>query len=181
MAHVVRVARMSAQLARAHGLDPETARLAGLLHDLARLFPAERLLEESARRAIPIGAFERANPIVLHASVGAELAREQFGVTDAGVLSAIRKHTLADAVMSPLDAVVYLADGLEPGRAFPERAALATLAFHDLEGAMRGLLASSIAYMTARGFTVAPQTLGAARRYGAGSPPSTAEKEHCSA
>ena len=181
MGHVVRVARMGAQLARAHGLDPATARLAGLLHDLARLFPAERLLEESARRGIPVGAFERAHPIVLHAAVGAELAREQFGVTDEGVLSAIRKHTLADAVMSPLDAVVYLADGLEPGRDFPERAALAKLACADLEGAMRGLLTSSIAYLSARGLTVAPQTRAAARRFGAGPPLGAPEKEHCSA
>lgn len=182
-AHVVRVAELGGHLAHAHGLDPEPARIAGLLHDLARLFGPERLLEESARRGIPVGPFERANPIVLHAPLGAELAREEFGITDESVLSAIRKHTLADAVMSPLDAVVYLADGLEPGRAFPERAALAAEAFRDLDGAMRGVLAATLTYLQRRGLEAAPQTLAAARRYGLtvstnSAPP---KKEHRSA
>jgi predicted HD superfamily hydrolase involved in NAD metabolism len=165
-AHVLRVARFAERLARAHALDTEAARTAALLHDLARLYSEERLLRESAERGLAIDDFERAHPVVLHARLGAELARERFGVEDESVLSAIRKHTLADAVMSPLDAVVYLADGLEPGREFPERAELAVLAERDLDAAMRGVLASSIAYLRGRGLPVAPQTRAAARRYG---------------
>lgn len=165
--HVVRVARLGERLAVAHGVDPLRARIAGLLHDLARLYPADRLLSECAQRGMPISTFEQQNPIVLHARLGAELARERFGVDDPGVLSAIRKHTVADGVMSPLDAVVYLADGLEPGRSFPERAALAALAFQDPDAAMRAVLSSSIAYLSSRGLAIAPQTLDAARRYGA--------------
>ncbi|MBV8750855.1 MAG: bis(5'-nucleosyl)-tetraphosphatase (symmetrical) YqeK [Candidatus Eremiobacteraeota bacterium] len=165
-AHVLRVARLAEALARAHGVDPHRARVAGLLHDLARLYPAERLLRECAERGMPIDDFERANPIVLHARLSAELAREGFGVEDEGVLSAIRKHTVADAVMGPLDAVVYLADGLEPGRDFADRADLAALALRDLDAAMRAVLASSIAYLRSRGLAVAPQTLAAAEHYG---------------
>ena len=164
--HVVRVARMAERLAAAHGVDTLRARLAGLLHDLARLYSAERLLRECDARGMAIDAFERANPVVLHARLGAELARERFGVEDERVLSAIRKHTLADAVMSPLDAVVYLADGLESGREFPERAELAALAQRDLDAALRGTLASSIAYLRGRGLAIAPQTRAAAERYG---------------
>jgi predicted HD superfamily hydrolase involved in NAD metabolism len=139
-----------------------------MLHDLARLYPAERLLRECAERGLAIDAFERAHPVVLHARLGAELARERFGVGDPGVLSAIRKHTLADAVMSPLDKVVYLADGLEPGRDFADRAALAALAFRDLDAAMRAMVESSNAYLRERGLAVAPQTLAAAASLGAG-------------
>lgn len=159
---------MAESLARVHGADPLQARVAALLHDLARLYPADRLLRECAERGMAIDPFERAHPIVLHARLGAELARERFGVDDAAVLSAIRKHTLADAVMSPLDKVVYLADGLEPGRDFADRAALAALAYRDLDAAMHALLASSIAYLRKRGLAVAPQTLAAAEPNGAG-------------
>jgi predicted HD superfamily hydrolase involved in NAD metabolism len=169
-AHVLRVARMAEALARAHGADPQRARIAGLLHDVARLYAPDRLLRECAERGLAIDAFERANPVVLHARLGAELARERFGVDDPAVLSAIRKHTLGDAVMSPLDKVVYLADGLEPGRDFADRAALAALAFRDLDAAMRAVLASSIAYLRARGLAIAPQTLAAAASHGAGAP-----------
>jgi len=81
------------------------------------------------------------------------------------VLAAIRKHTLGDGLMSPLDEVVYLADGLEPGRDFAGRAELAELAFRDLDTAMRAALASSIAYLRERGLAVSPQTMAAAERY----------------
>ncbi|HEX3550815.1 MAG TPA: bis(5'-nucleosyl)-tetraphosphatase (symmetrical) YqeK [Candidatus Elarobacter sp.] len=169
-AHVLRVARMAESLALTHGADAGRAREASLLHDLARLYSGERLLRECAERGMPVDDFERANPVVLHARLGAELARERFGVDDDAVLSAIRKHTLADAVMSPLDEIVYLADGLEPGRDFPDRAPLAETAFADLHAAMRGVLASTIAHELRQGRMLAPQTLAAARRYGVAVP-----------
>ena len=91
----MRVARLADRLACAHRVAPERARSAGMLHDLARLYSAERLMRECAARGLEVDAFERRNPIVLHARLGAELARERFDVKDEGVLSAIRKHTIA--------------------------------------------------------------------------------------
>jgi predicted HD superfamily hydrolase involved in NAD metabolism len=159
------VARFAERLAAAHGLDPRAAREAGLYHDLARLYPPERLLRECTARGLALDEFERANPIVLHARLGAELARELFGVDDEAVLSAIRKHTLGDRDMTALDDVLFLADALEPGRDFPQRAAFAARALVDLDGAMRDVLESTLTYLRARGLTVAPQTLAAAARY----------------
>ena len=164
--HTVRVARLADTIAQAHGLDARAARTAGMLHDLARLFPGERLIRECETRGMPIDVFERAHPIVLHARLGAELAREVFGVEDPAVLSAIAKHTVGAAEMSPLDCAVYLADGLEPGRAFPERQDLAALAHRDLSAAMRATLEASVRYVQKQGLTVAPQTEAAGRSFG---------------
>lgn len=133
-----------------------------MLHDLARLYSASRLLEEAARRGIAIDAYARANPIVLHAPLGAELARERFGVADAAVLSAIAKHTLGAAAMSRLDLIIFLADGLEPGRAFEGRERLARLAERDLAAAFAATLASHVAHLQEQGITPAPQTAEAA-------------------
>jgi predicted HD superfamily hydrolase involved in NAD metabolism len=160
-AHVVRVARLAGRLAHRHGEDPARARLAGLLHDLARLYTAERLLAECETRGMPIDAFEGRNPIVLHARLGAELARERFGVDDPGVHSAICRHTVAAPRMSRLDTIVYLADGLEPGRHFAEREGLLALAFRDLDAALAALLRSTLAYLEARNLETAPQTVAA--------------------
>ena len=164
--HTVRVARCADLLAQRHGVDPRKARLAGMLHDLARLYPAERLVAECEARSLGIDAFERANPVVLHARLGAAIAAESFGVQDQDVLAAIEKHTTAAAVMSPLDCVVYLADGLEPERDFPERAALWDLATNDLTSAMRETIKSSIRHLTRKGQSVAPATAAAARNFG---------------
>ncbi len=164
-AHVIRVTRLADKLAQRHGEDACAARLAGLLHDIARLYSAERLLAECEARGLAIDAFERRNPIVLHARLGAEIARERFGIEDERVLSAVRRHTVAARHMTRLDAIVYLADGLEPGRHFPKREALESLAFRDLDAAMRALLRSSLAYLETRGLEAAPQTIAALETY----------------
>lgn len=164
-AHILRVARTAEALAHAHHVDPQRARIAGLLHDLARLYPGERLLRESEERGLPIGEFEQTNPIVLHAPLGAELARDWFGVEDEAILSAIRKHTLAAATMSPLDEILYLADGLEPGRNYAGRAGMLALAFNDLAAAMAAHLSESLNYHRERKLAPAPQTLAALEHY----------------
>lgn len=163
--HCVRVARSADILAQLHGVDPAKARLAAMLHDLARLYTTPRLLEECERRAIPIDAFERRNPIVLHAPLGAALARERFGVDDPSVLSAIAKHTLGSAQMSPLDCVVYLADALEPGRDFANRATIWNLAKRDVGAAMSAAIADTLVYLAAQGREPAPQTLAMQRTF----------------
>ena len=165
-AHSVRVARCAELLAMRHAASAQKARVAGLLHDVARLYPADRLLDECALRNMAIDDAERAAPVLLHARLGAKLARERFGVDDPEILSAIAKHTTADARMSTLDCVLYLADGLEPGRAFEERAALWSLALSDVRAAMRETLASTLRYLRRRGLPVAPQSLAAARAFG---------------
>ena len=138
--HSLRVAQAAETLARRHGVDAEKAYLAGMLHDLARLYSAERLIAESEARGFAMSDAERDHPTLLHARLGAALAREAFGVEDADVLSAIEKHTTGAEVMSPLDCVVYLADSLEPNRRFVEREELWELALHDLEGATRATM-----------------------------------------
>ena len=163
---MVRVARAAELLAVRHGVSASKARLAGLLHDLARLYSGERLIAECEMRQMPIDPFERANPIVLHARLGACIAQEAFAVHDPEVLSAIEKHTVADGHMSPLDCVVFLADGLEPGRTFPEREELWKLAERNLADGMRATLEQSLRYFRKKGLAVAPQTAAAAQRFG---------------
>ena len=156
------MARCAELLAQRHGLDTRKARIAGMLHDLARLYSPQRLLNECTTRAMAIDEFERANPIVLHARLGAELAREMFDIHDPEILSAIAKHTVAAAEMSALDCALFLADALEPGRDYAQRAELWRLALRDLDAAMRATIASSIAAMHERGLAIAPQTEAAA-------------------
>jgi predicted HD superfamily hydrolase involved in NAD metabolism len=163
--HCVRVARSADILAQLHGVDPYKARLAAMLHDLARLYSTSELLEEWERRGMPIDDFERRNPIVLHAPLGAELARERFGVDDSAVLSAIAKHTLGAQEMSPLDCVVYLADALEPGRDFANRVTIWNLAKVDIRAAMSAAIADTLVYLVAQGREPAPQTLAMQRTF----------------
>ncbi|MDQ6931321.1 MAG: bis(5'-nucleosyl)-tetraphosphatase (symmetrical) YqeK [Candidatus Eremiobacteraeota bacterium] len=162
----MRVARLGERLARRHGLCTRHARLAGMLHDLARLYSAPRLLQEAATRRLPVDDYARDHPIVLHGPLGAEIAREEFGISDEPILSAIRKHTLGAREMSALDCVVYLADGLEPGRTFAGREEILALAFENLHQAMAATLHSSFLFLREKGLAAAPQSLLAADTFG---------------
>ena len=161
----MRVARCAEILAGRHGVDTSKARLAGLLHDLARLYTPEELLRESEARGFTIAPHERAHPMLLHARLGAAIAREQFGVDDAQVLSAIEKHTTAAGDMSRLDCVVYLADSLEPKRTFAERAEMWNLAMRDLDDAMLRVLLLTLSHHARGARPAAPETLAAIARF----------------
>jgi predicted HD superfamily hydrolase involved in NAD metabolism len=114
--HVLRVEQLAIELARLHGLDASKAAQAGLMHDLAKYFKPQILLEFAEANAIPLDPVDRLNPHLLHADVSAIVACQQFSVTDPEILAAISNHTLGKPAMSPLSCVVFLADSLEPGR-----------------------------------------------------------------
>jgi predicted HD superfamily hydrolase involved in NAD metabolism len=135
--HILRVEKMATELAQHHRLDAERAAQAGLLHDLAKFFKPKRLLEMAQAEGLELDPVEVANPHLLHAEVGAIVARKEFGVHDEDVLEAIRNHTLGSPGMSPLSCVVFLADSLEPGRGdTPELEHLRQLSQQNLYGAV---------------------------------------------
>src|SRR3712207_5300620 len=77
-AHTLRVAETAERLAKLHGLDPQRARLAGLLHDTAREIGKQELLRVAEEDGLSVGDFERERPILLHGPVAAELAKEDL-------------------------------------------------------------------------------------------------------
>ena len=114
--HILGVEQMSKELAIIHNADVEKAKTAGLMHDLAKYFPADQLLAMAKQKGIEIDEICAARPHLLHADVSAIVAEETFGVKDKEILSAIAQHTLGNAEMSPLSSIVFVADKLEPNR-----------------------------------------------------------------
>jgi predicted HD superfamily hydrolase involved in NAD metabolism len=114
--HILRVEEMAIALARSHNLSLEIAAQAGLMHDLAKYFKPQRLLDMAEAAGIEIDPVFQSNPHLLHAEVSAVVAETEFQVQNPEILQAIRDHTLGRPGMSPLSCVIYLADSLEPGR-----------------------------------------------------------------
>ena len=141
--HSLGVARMAERLAARHNASTGSARLAGLLHDVARTWSSDELLGYAAAHDIPVGVEAQAAPVLLHAAIGADIARNEYHVEDPAVLGAIAHHTVAAPGMSDLEKIVYLADTFEPSRVYPGRSALEAAAFRSLdEGMLLGLKAS---------------------------------------
>jgi predicted HD superfamily hydrolase involved in NAD metabolism len=145
-AHTLRVAETAERLAKLHGLDPERARLAGLLHDTAREVGKEELLRVAEEDGLPIGDFERERPILLHGPVATKLAREYLGMEDGEILDAVRVHTTGEPGMVPLALALFVADKIEPGREQPGVEDLRERASVSLHRAARAALEDSISY-----------------------------------
>ncbi len=145
-AHTLRVAETAEHLAKLHGLHPERARLAGLLHDAAREVGKEELLRVAEEDGLPIGDFERERPILLHGPVAAKLAREDLGVEDGEILDAVRAHTTGEPGMGPLALALFVADKIEPGREQSGVEDLRKLAPASLHRVARAALEDSVSY-----------------------------------
>lgn len=163
--HSLRVQATAIELAKVHGVDPQKASLAGLLHDCARRFSREGLLAEAGKRGLPIDEYSRLEPKLLHAKLSALLAAELFGVDDPAVLSAIEKHTLGAPQMSKLDEIIYLADHCEEGRDHPRAAKNLELAKNNLAKAVAAVAADTLSYLEGKGLKVHPGTRALVERY----------------
>lgn len=146
--HTLGVMYTSAALAMAHHCDISAARAAGLLHDCAKCIPNKKKLKLCESYQVPVTAFEKEHPFLLHAKLGAYVAKEKYGITNREILSAITWHTTGRPEMSLLEKIIYIADYIEPGRdKAPNLAKVRKLAFEDLDEAMYEILKDTLAYL----------------------------------
>lgn len=111
--HTLGTADCAKELAKKYNLDCEKAYQAGLLHDCAKCFSNEKLLE-IIKENLEVEEAEMLNYKTLHAPVSAYIAENEFEITDKEILSAIRWHTLGKLDMSDFEKLVFIADKIEP-------------------------------------------------------------------
>lgn len=111
--HTLGTADCAKELAQKFGLNSEKAYLAGLLHDCAKCFSNEKLLDIIYKH-LNVEECEMLNYKTLHAPVSAYIAEKEFKITDKEILSAIRWHTLGRLDMTDFEKIVFIADKIEP-------------------------------------------------------------------
>ena len=111
--HSIGTAECAKDLAERFGQNPDKAYMAGLLHDCAKCFPNEKLME-IIENNLHVEKVELMNYKTLHAPVSAFIAKNDFGVEDDEILSAIRWHTLGKIDMTDFEKIIFLADKVEP-------------------------------------------------------------------
>lgn len=146
--HTLGVAYTAASLAMRYQTDIEQAFLAGLLHDCAKCVPDKEALNICLQNQISISDFEARHLYLLHAKLGAFYARQNYGITDEAVLSAIRWHTTGTENMTALEQILFLADYIEPGRKeFDGLQTARRAAFENLNQATALVLKQTIQYL----------------------------------
>lgn len=113
--HSLGVMEMAGKLAKIHNEDIETAKIAGLLHDIAKEMPKEEMLKYVKENNIETNKIERINTAILHGKIGADIARERYGVSKQ-IQDAIKYHTTTSPEMDTLAKIVYVADKTEMNR-----------------------------------------------------------------
>ena len=158
--HTMGVAETAERLAPKCGVDPKRARLAGLLHDCAKSMPLEAMRALVEEQLPDLDQAELETRQILHAPAGMILARDEYGVKDPSILSAIRKHTVGAGDMSAMDALIYTADFIEPGRApFPGLEKARKLAEKDIYQGMLCCAELTAKHLRAHGQDIHPRTL----------------------
>ena len=132
--HTQGVMYTSAALAMRYDVDMRKALLAGLLHDCAKCIPGNKKIEMCEKYNLDITDIERKNPSLLHAKLGAYLAKDKYDIDDEEILIAIQSHTTGRPDMNLLEKIIYIADYIEPGRReLPNMAEVRHLAFENID------------------------------------------------
>lgn len=149
--HTLGVAYTAASMAMCHNVDVDDAFLAGLLHDSAKYFSDEKMIEVCEQHGLPISDVERRNPYLLHGKAGANIAKEKYNIEKDDILNAVTYHTTGRPNMSMLEQIIFVADYIEPGRKKIDGLEVVRhLAFHDLEGCVRTILQQTIDYLSSQ-------------------------------
>lgn len=155
--HTMAVVRRAAFLAERYGVDPEKARTASLLHDIAKYLPPDRLEELSREKCEYFP--------VLHAFAGLALIRDRFGIDDPEILNAVRLHSTGDAAMDKLSMLLFLADMTEDTRDFPGLQEIADAADKGPEIGMFVATEHMLTYLLKKNEPIHPATFRAYQYY----------------
>lgn len=157
--HSVNVMNTSVELAALYGADPEKARLAGILHDCGKNYRGERAKEYIRKAGYPADEIEMVQTKLLHGIIGERLAKEEYGVSDPEILSAIRWHTTGKAGMTTLEKIIYVADYIEPLRSFEGIEEMRKAAYENLDRCVVLCADSTIRYVLSNGALLHEKTV----------------------
>lgn len=146
--HTIGVQYTAANLAMRYHYDIEKAQIAGLLHDCAKEYSDEKMLEKCKKYHLTINEVEKRNPYLLHCKLGAYLANTVYEIQDPEILNAITYHTTGRPEMSLLEKIIYVADYIEPGRStFKELISIRSMAYIHLDKTIYLILKYTLEYL----------------------------------
>lgn len=146
--HTIGVADTAACLAMRYNIDVINAYIAGLLHDCAKCLDNEKKLKLCKKYDVKLSKIEIENPFLIHAKLGAALAKEKYNISDKEILSSISYHTTGRANMSLLEKIIFSADYIEPNRKIiPGLDKIRNVIFEDLDMAIYLILDDTMHYL----------------------------------
>lgn len=101
------------------GFDVDIAKKVGIAHDVAKELTSEEKIEYCRKNNIEIDKIEEKNLGLLHAKIGADITKKQFGFTQS-MARAIEAHTTGLPKMDMLAKILFIADRTSKERELPD-------------------------------------------------------------
>ena len=150
----------AAALAMRYGEDLEKAQIAGILHDCAKCMPDSKKLKICEKNHIEVTEAEKMSPFLLHAKVGAYIAKAKYDIEDTEILDAIACHTTGKPAMTLLEKIIYISDYIEPMRNKASNLEeVRKMAFVDLDEALFKILSDTLVYLEKSSKKMDPMTM----------------------
>ena len=134
--HTINVAVLAKNLAEKHGVNPEQAECAALLHDICKEMPKEELLRILNENVIITSNAAKKPYGVWHAYAGMCYAKNNLQINDDVLTTAIACHTSGRIGMTILDKIIYMADMCSLERTYIEAAELRQMMKENFEEAV---------------------------------------------
>ena len=124
------------ELAKIYNVNIETAKLAGLAHDIAKEMTMEQYEEYAEKYSIELTNQDKEITMILHAKIGAYICKNKFNFTKE-MQDAVHYHTTGRENMSILEKIIYVADKIEDSREYDTVEQLRELAKINLDETIR--------------------------------------------
>lgn len=147
--HTLGVASTAVCMAMRYEVDLASAYLAGLMHDCAKCISDKKKYELCDKYQLKLSDAEKRNPSLIHAKLGAYVAKDKYGINDQEVLNAITWHTTGKGDMTVLEKIIFIADYIEPGRTKQKNLPLIRkMSFIDLDETMYLITRDTLEYLS---------------------------------
>lgn len=159
--HSLEVAKSAKHLAEKYGCDEEKAYLAGLLHDVMKEADREETFALAEKYSLEMTELEKDSKKLWHAITGTCFIKNELGIDDDEILSAVRYHTTGKANMTLGEKVLYIADFVSSDRSYDGVESMREKSEISLESAMLEGLEFTIAELLEKNVPIHPDTIDA--------------------
>ena len=164
--HTIGVMYTASSLAMCYDEDIQKALTAGLLHDCGKYCSSKDQIKLCRKYKISLTDSELEMPALIHAKLGAYLARHEYKIEDQDIIDAITYHTTGRPGMTLLEKIIYIADYIEPNRKLiPGLAEIRSIVFQDIDRAVYLSAQRTVRYLKDGGRSVDPMTISTCEYY----------------
>lgn len=148
------------EYAKIYGVDEEKMKIAGIVHDIAKEIPKDEQVHVAEKYEVELDEFEKKHIPLIHAKLGAVIAKKDFECSD-DICESIKWHTTGKENMSMMEKVLFIADATGRDRTFDNTEYLYKLAKENIDEAVRELLKECIIDVINKNSIVHPDAINA--------------------